>query len=176
MAIPRKVASAATACAAAVGLMLASTTPASANVASGDYRIAFEGNGAEMVPYGGATVRTDVRVWPADHVGMEWDVAYSGHRSGMASYEIRNLRSGLCMQPKDGSTTVNQRVEQTTCSDRNEQRWHVSDVGNGAHQIIPVKNTQLGVTLENPDWNGSFLKLGYHNPYNPDYRWHFNRV
>lgn len=176
MTIPRKVASAATACAAAVGLMLVATTPVSANVAPGDYRIAFEKNGAEMVPYAGATVRTDVRVWPVDHVGMGWDVTYSGHSSGMASYEIRNLRSGLCMQPKDGSTTVNQRVEQTSCSNRDEQRWHVSDVGNGAQQIIPVKNTQLGVTLESPDWNGSFLKLGYHNPSNPDYRWRFNHV
>jgi len=176
MAIPRKVASVATACATAVGLLLVSPTSASANVSPGDYRIAFEKNGAEMVPYGGATVRTDVRVWPADHVGMQWDVTYSGHSSGVASYEIRNLRSGLCMQPKDGNTTANQRVEQTTCSSRNEQRWHVSDVGNSAHQIIPVKNTQLGVTLENPDWNGSFLKLGYHSSNNPDFRWRFNRV
>lgn len=176
MAIPRKAVSAATACAAAVGMLLLSPAPASAEVSPGDYRIAFEKNDAEVVPYGGSTARTDIRVWPADHVGMQWDVSYAGHSSGMASYEIRNLRSGLCMQPKNGNTTANQRIEQTTCSHRNEQRWHVSDVGNGAQQIIPVKNTQLGVTLENPAWNGSFLKLGYHNPSNPDFRWRFNRI
>lgn len=176
MAIPRKVASVATACATAVGLLLVAPAPASADVAPGDYRIAFEKNEAEMVPYGGSTARTDIRVWPADYVGMQWDVTYSGHSSGMASYEIRNLRSGLCMQPKDGNTTAHQRVEQTSCNHRGEQRWHVSGVGNGAHQIIPVKNTQLGVTLENPNWNGSFLKLGYRNSANPDFSWRFNRV
>lgn len=176
MAIHRKVASVATACATAAGLMLASPAPASASVDSGDYRIAFEQNGAEVVPFVGSTGRVDIRVWPADHVGMEWDVTYSGHSTGVAAYEIRNLRSSLCMQPKDGSTTANQRVEQAPCNNRAEQLWHVPNVEWGVHHIVPVKNTQLGVTLENPAWNGSFLKLGYRNLANPDFMWSFNRI
>lgn len=176
MSIHRKALSVATACATAVGLLLAAPAPASASVAPGDYRIAFERHGAEMVPYGGSTARTDIRVWPVDHVGMQWDVTYAGHSSGTPSYQIRNLRSGLCMQPHDGNTSANQRVEQNTCNNRDEQRWHISNTGDDAHQIIPVKNTQLGVTLENPDWNGSFLKLGYRNSANPDFRWHFNQA
>lgn len=176
MAIHRILTAAATACATAVGLMLVAPASASASVASGDYRIAFEPNGAEVVPLAGATTRTDIRVWPADHPGMEWDVTYSHHSSGMPAYEIRNLRSGLCVQPKDGSTTANQRVEQAPCNDRSEQRWHTPHVGTDSHHIVPVKNTQLGVTLEAPDWTGSFLKLGYRSPGNPDFMWDFNRI
>ena len=176
MAIHRTLASVATACATAVGLMLVAPAPASADVVPGDYRIAFEGHGAEMVPLNGSPDRIDLRVWPHDHVGMEWGIEQVGYSSGMPAYEIYNLRSNnLCMQPKDGRTAVNQRVEQAPCSGRPKQRWHIPSVEGNSHHIVPVKDTELGVTLEDPNNTGSFLQLGYRSEGTPDFRWHFNR-
>src|SRR5699024_456947 len=150
------------ACATAVGLMLVAPAPASADVAPGDYRIAFEGHGAEMVPLNGSPDRIDLRVWPHEHVGMDWGIEQVGYSSGMPTYEIYNLRSNnLCMQPNDGSTAVYQRVELSPCSGRSNEHCNIPSVGGNAHHIVPVKYTYFVVTLEAPNNTGSFPELGY---------------
>lgn len=148
----------------------------SAQLAQGtDYQIRFEPNDARMVPYGGASHRVDVRVWPADYRGMDWEVSHAGFVDGAPTYEIRNLYSNLCLEPKDGRASVGQRVEQVDCTGRDRQEWLLPAVDN-AHQIVPVRNTRLGVTLENPAWTGSFLKLGYRHYSDPNYRWAFEAL
>ncbi|MUL40596.1 RICIN domain-containing protein [Streptomonospora sp. PA3] len=156
------------------------TAPAPASAAppqieqEADYRIVFTKTDAMMVPLNGATQRIDVRVWPYDHPGMDWALTHTGSSNGLPAYEIRNLRSDLCLQPKDGATQAGRRVEQTACNGRLVQQWNLPYVGDDARHIVPAKNWNLGVTLENPAWNGSFLKLDYRNRADPDFRWHFS--
>ncbi|MFD0773415.1 RICIN domain-containing protein [Streptomonospora algeriensis] len=171
------IASAAAILASTAAAVLMSATGASAAPVQieeeADYRIIFEKNDAMMVPWGGSTQRTDVRVWPNDYAGMDWDVTYAGRSNGMATYEIRNLRSDLCLQPKDGATQAGKRVEQATCNGRLVQQWNLPHVGDGTRHIVPAKNWNIGVTLENPASTGSFLKLDYRNRADPDFQWNF---
>ncbi|WP_236700632.1 RICIN domain-containing protein [Allosalinactinospora lopnorensis] len=90
-----------------------------------------------------------------------------------ATYEVRNLRSNLCLQPKDGATQAGKRAEQAECNGRLVQEWNLPYLGNNVRHIVPAKNWNLGVTLENPAWTGSFLKLGYRNTADPNLRWNF---
>ncbi|MBB4932476.1 hypothetical protein F4561_003296 [Lipingzhangella halophila] len=159
------------------GATLASALPAAAEsgqVSQGiDYQIRFEPNDARMVPLGGSSARTDVRVWPHDHRGMDWELSRTGSSGNHATYEIRNLHSNLCLEPKDGRVQSGQRIEQRECTGRDHQEWILPYMGDNGHHIVPVRNSHLGATLENPNWTGSFLKLGYRSSANPDYRWDF---
>ncbi|WP_017537611.1 MULTISPECIES: RICIN domain-containing protein [Nocardiopsis] len=161
--------------AAVLGIALPASAAPAPPAQGTDYQIRFEPNEARMVPYAGAATRVDVRVWPADHRGMDWELTRTGSVDGHPTYEIRNLYSNLCLEPKNGLPAVGQRVEQTGCTGRDRQEWLLPYVDN-AHQIVPVRNTRLGVTLENPAWNGSFLKLGYRSFADSGYRWAFEAL
>ncbi|MDS1272505.1 RICIN domain-containing protein [Lipingzhangella sp. LS1_29] len=167
----------ATTLALAAGMALLAPLPAAAHspaIAQGiDYQIQFEPNDARMVPYGGAATRTDVRVWPVDYRGMDWELTQTGFQGNLPTYEIRNLHSNLCLEPKDGLTRADQRVEQRQCTGRDRQEWLLPYMGDNGHHIVPVRNTHLGTTLENPAWTGSFLKLDYRSSADPDFRWNF---
>ncbi|ASU86381.1 hypothetical protein CDO52_22190 [Nocardiopsis gilva YIM 90087] len=166
--------SAAAACATAIGIMPAPSASASVvDIGESEYQIAFEKTGAKMTPWSGSTERTAIRVWPDDRAGMEWAVSRIGVNLGHTTYEIRNLRSDLCLQPMYGVTESGRRIEQAPCDERRTQRWHVEHVGGPAFQIIPLNNTYLAITPESPTATKSFLKLDYRNPIDPDYRWDF---
>nr|WP_246421916.1 RICIN domain-containing protein [Nocardiopsis mwathae] len=138
-----------------------------------EYHIAFEDSGSRMIPWNSSMKRTVIRVWPDDRAGMEWAVSHVGSGGGKSVFEIRNLRSQLCLQPWDGETKVGQRIEQAECDGERRQQWHITHVGGPAFQIIPLDNTYLAITPEVPSASGSFLRLGYRNPIDPDYSWDF---
>ncbi|MCQ4082367.1 RICIN domain-containing protein [Streptomyces sp. RB6PN25] len=134
---------------------------------------------ATMVPWWGGTANdTVVRVWPYRYTGDVWNFRYAGTYTDpygrmWPMYQIVNVKSDRCLQPKDRAVQADALLVLYDCSTSSQaQQWILPESSDfGSFQIAPVKRTSLGITLQNRSWNGSSLQLAYRNPDNPDFNW-----
>lgn len=107
-----------------------------------------------------------VRIWEGATYGThEWDITFAGRATldgrRVNTYEIRNARSGRCLQ--ESPVATDQRVWQVTCSRGSVgQQWILPDAkygGEDAVRIIPAGRPGKALEPVNSAWNPSDLHL-----------------
>lgn len=126
------------------GLTVDHAGPASAQVTPDRvYRLVSVDNGARIVPDDWVTTANVpiVQYRPEIHRAETWRL----HRRSDGYYVLENVAAQRCIQPRNGTATVDNYIDLLPCDYSAVQQWNIYEAHDGQYLISPRNNPNLAI-------------------------------
>lgn len=161
--------------AATAALAFGTVTTANAIPVEQDVHLIHNKTHARMVPTSAGTANgTIIRVWPDAYPGDLWDLRARGvvQGTGATFYELYNVQSERCVQPQNNELKAKTLLVLHDCNNNAQsQDWLIEAVDTNLYQFVPLKKPDLGITLHDRGWNGSYIEVDNRSHRDPDFDW-----